>query len=330
VEVLPYAQPSPERLQDEDPYLAAQPPSQRARGPRDLRLVAPPQGRVRVLNTWVDVIAGQEVLDGVSHAAPNRPLHLCYVNAHSLNLAYRDLPYRDALSRADLVLNDGIGLDLAARMKGCRFPENLNGSDFTLRLLSLVAEKGWRVFLHGGQPGVAASAGERLCQTITGLKVVGVRDGYTQRTDKEIIDDVRRSGADVLIVALGQPEQELWLDAHLSETGCRLGIGVGAFLDFAAGRVVRAPQWMNRLGVEWLFRLVQEPGRLWRRYIVGNPVFLWRAWRLRAGDRASDASGLADRAPTPPGRVSLGLAPALTLREANLAAPSRSTGDEEG
>lgn len=238
--------------------------------------------RMRVLNTWVDVMSGQEVLGAVSTGSSGRARHLCYVNAHSLNLAFRDDRYGAALERADLVLNDGIGLDLAARMRGRRFPENLNGSDFTQRLLALAAEKGWRVYLYGGLPGVATTAQERLSQTIEQLQVVGACDGYSPRPAEEIIEDIRAARADVLLVALGQPQQELWLDAHLADTGCRLGVGVGAFLDFVAGRVVRAPRWMNRLGIEWLFRLAQEPGRLWRRYVVGNPLFLWRAWRLRA------------------------------------------------
>lgn len=240
--------------------------------------------RIRVLNTWVDVMSCQEVLGAISTGPSGRTRHLCYVNAHSLNLAFRDDRYRAALRSADLVLNDGIGLDLAAWMRGRRFPENLNGSDFTLRLLELAAERGWRVYLYGGQPGVAATVRERLSQTIEHLQVVGVCDGYSPRSAEEIVEDIRAARADVVIVALGQPLQELWLDAHLAGTGCHLGVGVGAFLDFVAGRVARAPRWMNRLGIEWLFRLAHEPGRLWRRYIVGNPLFLWRAWRLRAED----------------------------------------------
>ena len=234
-----------------------------------------------VLNTWVDALPGDEVLAILSDRSLQAPRHLCYVNAHSLNLAYRDESYRGALSRASLVLNDGIGLDLAARMQGRDFPENLNGSDFTSRLLSLAAEKEWGVYLYGGHPGVAATAKKRLCASIDGLKVVGVCDGYDDRAAEEIVDEIRAAAADVVIVALGQPQQELWLDTHLAATGCHVGLGVGAFLDFTSGRVTRAPRWMNRLGIEWLFRLVQEPGRLWRRYVVGSPVFLWRAWRLR-------------------------------------------------
>lgn len=238
-------------------------------------------GTLRVLNTRVDAMAGSEVLAALADRSVSRPRHLCYVNAHSLNVAYRDESYREALSRADLVLNDGIGIELAARMRGRRFPENLNGSDFTLRLLSLAAERRWRVYLYGGQPGVADDARDRLCERIEGLEIVGVCGGFGMTTEY-VLRHIRSVCADVVIVALGQPQQELWLDQNLPATGCHLGLGVGAFLDFASGRVVRAPGWMNRLGVEWLFRLVQEPGRLWRRYVVGNPLFLWRAWRLRA------------------------------------------------
>lgn len=250
----------------------------------DLALVDSRNRRMRLLNTWIDVMSGREVLGVVSDRTNAGARHLCYVNAHSLNLAYRDSSYRDALSRAHLVLNDGIGVDLAARMRGRRFLENLNGSDFTLRLLSLAAEERWRVYLYGGEPGIAGAARDRLCEKIDGLEIVGVCDGFSPWTAEQIVEDIRAACADVVIVALGQPLQELWLDAHLPGTGCHLGVGVGAFLDFVSGRVTRAPRWMNRLGIEWLFRLGQEPGRLWRRYVVGNPLFLFRAWRLRATD----------------------------------------------
>jgi exopolysaccharide biosynthesis WecB/TagA/CpsF family protein len=246
--------------------------------------VARGRRRLNVLRTSVDMASGDEVLSALRTAPSLRPRHLCYVNAHSLNLAYRDNEYHGVLSRADLVLNDGIGLQIAARMQGKRFSENLNGSDFTLRLLHLSAHEGWSVYLYGGQPGVAEAARDRLCASIDGLNIVGACHGYMREPDEAIARRIRRAGADVVIVALGQPAQELWLDNHLASTGCHLGLGVGAFLDFVSGRVVRAPGWMNRFGIEWMFRLVNEPGRLWRRYIVGNPVFLWRAWSLRMVD----------------------------------------------
>jgi exopolysaccharide biosynthesis WecB/TagA/CpsF family protein len=248
----------------------------------DVRVPRPAE-HVRLLGVRVDLFrSGDDVIEHLSGHDGISPYHLCYVNAHSLNLAFRHPRYRAALDAADLVLNDGIGVQLGAKMQGKRFHENLNGSDFTVRLLELCAERGWRVFLYGARPGVAASAGEQLTDRIPKLNIAGICDGYTSDGPGAIAARIRATGADVVIVALGQPAQELWLDEHLEATGCRLGLGVGAFLDFSSGNISRAPSWMNRLGIEWAFRLVREPRRMWRRYVVGNPLFLWRAWRQGA------------------------------------------------
>lgn len=203
------------------------------------------------------------------------PAVVAYANAHTLNLASKDPGYRTVLRRVGLVLNDGFGLNLAARMNGCRFPANLNGSDFNPRILALSAERGWSTFFLGASSGVAEKAARRLRTRIPNLKVVGARDGYfLPGQDQKVADEIRASKAEVLMVAMGNPLQELWLDEHLLRTGARLGVGVGAFFDFAAGVVPRAPHWMNRAGVEWLYRLGREPRRLWKRYLLGNPAFL--------------------------------------------------------
>jgi exopolysaccharide biosynthesis WecB/TagA/CpsF family protein len=232
----------------------------------------------------IDVVTGPQLLGELEGAVPSRPVHVGYVNAHSLNLAYRDEIYRNALKGCAYLLNDGIGLSLAARMRGLIFPDDLNGSDFTLEVLALAAKRDWGVFLYGGRPGVAAQASDELRRRVPGLRIVGVHDGFSGERD-EVAGRVRESGADVVIVALGNPLQELWLDEWLAETGCRLGLGVGAFLDFVSGRVPRAPSWMHAIGLEWVYRLYREPRRLARRYVLGNPLFLYRAWRLRAQER---------------------------------------------
>jgi exopolysaccharide biosynthesis WecB/TagA/CpsF family protein len=206
---------------------------------------------------------------------------LAYVNAHTLNLAVQHEDLREALDRSALVMNDGLGVSLAARMRGERFPENLNGSDFTMRLLELAVAEDWGVFLLGGEPGVAATAAHRLMQRIDGLHIAGVCHGFTGESDDRLAELVRETGAKMLIVALGSPLQETWTDRNLPATGALIGVGVGAFLDFSAHKVLRAPRWMNLLGIEWCFRLIQEPKRLWRRYLLGNPLFLLRAWRDR-------------------------------------------------
>jgi exopolysaccharide biosynthesis WecB/TagA/CpsF family protein len=239
---------------------------------------------VQVLGVRIDVLSPDQALEWLATPAAASPRQLAYVNAHSLNLAYTDAQFRSALQRCDLLLNDGVGLALGARMRGVSFPANLHGSDFTLRILRLAARRRWRVFLYGGRPGVAAAAAQVLRARIDQLEIVGVQDGYVNDSPAQTAKKIANTHADVLIVALGQPAQELWLDEYLQLTGCRLGLGVGAFLDFTSGRVPRAPQWMNTLGVEWVFRLLHEPRRLWQRYLIGNPRFLWRAWTSRAAD----------------------------------------------
>ncbi|MCP2333273.1 WecB/TagA/CpsF family glycosyltransferase [Actinoalloteichus caeruleus] len=214
------------------------------------------------------------------------PAVLCFVNAHSANLAHRDPAYRRTLLAADLVLNDGSGVELAARLQGTRFRANLNGTDLIPLVLDLAACQSHRVFLLGGRPGVARSAASALAGRHLGLRVVGHAHGYfPPGAARSVADAVRASGADLLVLGLGSPAQELFLAAHLRRTGVRLGIAGGAFLDFAAGRVPRAPRWMREAGVEWVFRLGQEPGRLFHRYVVGNPLFLARVVRERCFPR---------------------------------------------
>lgn len=243
--------------------------------------------RVRVLGVplvRVDAGGALRAIERSSETFP--PALVMFANAHTLNLAWKDPSYRAILDGASLVLNDGIGIQLAARMRGVRFPENLNGSDLNPRLLDLAAQRRWSVFLLGAAPGVSDMAAERLVERVPGLRIAGTHHGYFDDAESDsVVRRIAQTQATVLLVAMGNPRQEVWLARHLVETGCRVGIGVGAFFDFTAGRQKRAPAWMNRLGVEWMYRLLHDPGRLWRRYVVGNPLFLIRAWRTRKVDR---------------------------------------------
>lgn len=214
------------------------------------------------------------------------PACVFYANAHTLNLASRNPEFKAILRRADLVLNDGSGVAIAARVYGQPFPANLNGSDFNPQILALAAERGWSSFFLGARPGVAKKAAHRLQAHIPNLKIAGVHDGYfPQAQSSRLAREIQASGAGVLMVAMGNPLQELWLERYLYQTGVRLGIGVGAFFDYCARVVPRAPHVMNRLGIEWLYRLAQEPRRLWRRYLIGNPAFLARVTIERLAPR---------------------------------------------
>jgi exopolysaccharide biosynthesis WecB/TagA/CpsF family protein len=246
--------------------------------------LAPPTPEPTVARTeilGVPVVCGKalEILPPIADrlADGGPPTSVFFANAHALNLTCRVPAFLTAMREADFVLNDGIGVAIAGRLKGCRFPENLNGSDLTPAMLHLAAVTGQSAYFLGARPGVAERAAARLTESMHGLVVAGCRDGYfsPEETD-EVIEEIRASGAGLLLVAMGNPRQELWLREHLEATGARVGVGVGAFFDFAAGRARRAPRWMNRWGIEWLWRLACEPRRLAKRYLIGNPLFLYR------------------------------------------------------
>ncbi len=209
---------------------------------------------------------------------------IAHANVHTVNLAVADPDYRAVLDRAALVLNDGKGVMLAARLLGTRFPADLNGNFFGPLLLRHAAKRGWPVFFFGAKPGVAERAAGRVVDELPDLQIAGVRHGYFSAGEGDLVArEIRATGAGLVMAGLGNPMQERWLDRHLETTGARLGIGVGAFFDFQAGEVQRAPLWMNRMGLEWVHRLAKEPKRMWRRYLVGNPQFLWRVVQQRFG-----------------------------------------------
>jgi exopolysaccharide biosynthesis WecB/TagA/CpsF family protein len=238
---------------------------------------------IEILGIPIACIDASEALMEIERLEKRQsPALVAYVNAHSINLATKNPSYRDILTGSDLNLNDGSGVALAARIQGRRFKENLNGSDFNGDILRLASRLGWSVYLLGAAEGVAERAARRLRTQIEDLNIVGTHSGYWHESAaNDVAAAIRASGADLVMVAMGNPRQEEWLAAHLASTGARVGVGVGAYFDFAAGTVPRAPAWMNRIGVEWMWRLAQEPRRLWRRYIVGNPLFLARVVKSR-------------------------------------------------
>ena len=242
-------------------------------------------GTIEILRVPIACMTPEQGLERLERLHDREePAFIAHTNAHTVNLAYEDPEFLGVLRRADLVLNDGKGVMIAARILGAKFPHDMNGNFFTPLVLKRCAERGWPVFFLGAGPGVAEKAAMVLEQRLPGLKVAGTRAGFFANDD-EAIAAVTGSGAEVLLVGMGNPRQEEWIDRCLAHTGARVGIGVGAFFDFITGEVPRAPQWMNRWGLEWVHRLAQEPRRMWRRYILGNPKFLWRTLRQRLGRR---------------------------------------------
>lgn len=197
---------------------------------------------------------------------------------------HRDPAFRKAYEHAFLVLTDGMPILWTAWLLGRPVPEKLSGSDMVPRLSAYAADRGYSVFFFGASDGVAAEAASRMKGRYPNLSVAGVYSppmGFEKdpAAVSEAIGRLRRAGADICFVALGSPKQEVWLCEHCNECGISVMIGVGAGLDFVSGRVRRAPRWMQYAGLEWIWRLVQEPRRLWHRYLVEDMYFFVLVWR---------------------------------------------------
>ena len=228
---------------------------------------------IRLLNLAMD-----EALAAIEAAlAARQPTRISFVNADCVNIAAVDASYRDNLAATDWVFIDGIGMRIAGKIMDQPVRDNVNGTDLFPRLCESMATTNQRVFLFGAKPGLAEAAAEWARARFPGLQIAGTRHGYfPPGTEAETSAVIRASRADVLLVALGAPEQEAWISRNMAATGVTVALGVGGLFDYYSGRIPRAPLWMRRTGLEWLFRLVQEPRRLWRRYVIGNVVFLAR------------------------------------------------------
>jgi exopolysaccharide biosynthesis WecB/TagA/CpsF family protein len=203
------------------------------------------------------------------------PVRLAFVNANLANLAYEDAKLHDLL-RHFLLLNDGVGLNIASRLLyGKPFPDNLNGTDFTPYFLDQCLTP-LNVFLLGAKPAVVARVAEIFALRWPRHVVVGCQDGFFTEADEDrVIEMIRRSEPHLVLIGMGNGLQERWVERLVPEVTLSAW-GVGALFDFLAGEVQRAPLWMRRLNIEWVYRLMLEPKRMWQRYILGNPKFVLR------------------------------------------------------
>jgi exopolysaccharide biosynthesis WecB/TagA/CpsF family protein len=226
--------------------------------------------------SWTDAV---QLLDRL--VEEKRFTRISFLNAHNANIACEDTKFAQCL-RGFLLLPDGIGVDIAAKLlHGAAFPSNLNGTDFIPGYFRETRHT-LTVGLIGARRDNAEGAVQRFAAMSPRHRFVLIDDGYfAPDNEPEILDRIAQLRPDVLLVAMGVPRQELWICRSLTAAHCTLPIAVGALFDFMSGAVPRAPGLVRRLRSEWLFRLLVEPSRLWHRYVVGNPVFLWRVLRER-------------------------------------------------
>lgn len=203
------------------------------------------------------------------------------VNAHCLNLCWRDRKLRDFFNRAGIVFCDGAGVMLAARLLGRRIPERITYADWMWRLAEFCESEGFSLYFLGGCPGFAIGAAERLKKHHPDLKVSGIRHGYFDHSpgspeNEAVIEEINAARPDIILVGLGMPLQEYWLMENWRRIDARVALTGGAVFDYVSGEQQRGARLLVDHGFEWLARLMLEPSRLWRRYLIGNPLFLLR------------------------------------------------------
>lgn len=210
----------------------------------------------------------------------------CFANVNSVNLSAKHKQLVKNINSADRCFADGSGLRLAAKKIGINIKENVNGTDMLPHLCKAAIKKGASIYLLGSEEGVALKTANNLRNQFPGLRIAGTHNGYfSHQQTSQIIDNINHSNADILLLAMGSPVQEQWLNQHASQLKCRTALAVGGLFDFYSGKIPRAPMWMRELGLEWVWRLLQEPKTKFNRYVIGNPLFLFRTFVLGQAKR---------------------------------------------
>lgn len=231
--------------------------------------------RIDVLGVSFDDLTMDEAVEiALGFMQERRACYACTPNPEIVMAAKGDAALRAALSGAELVLADGVGITKAAAMLGTPLKSRVPGIDFASNVISRLAQRGGSVYLLGAKPLVAEAAAEKLTQTYPGIVIAGTNDGYFT-DDASVIEKINAASPDFLMVCLGSPKQELWMSANAGRLSCGLMAGLGGSLDVLAGNVQRAPETWRRLGLEWLYRVIKEPKRLGR--VMKLPAFVLEA-----------------------------------------------------
>lgn len=242
---------------------------------------------IRLLGTKVTLCTKNELLEAIHHyVKSNQKALVLSGNVHSVNLAYETPWLQEYMNQAEIVRLDGAGLRLGARLLGWRTPTRMTWADFAWDLAKFCEDENIGLFFLGNRPGVAQRAARKLQEKTPGLRMVGHQHGYFAKEAGNpetvaVIRAINAAKADIVIVGLGMPLQEKWLRENRAQIEAPVVMTGGAVFEWLAGVHCRAPNWMMNNGMEWLWRLIIEPKRLWRRYLLGNPLFVLRILKQR-------------------------------------------------
>lgn len=234
--------------------------------------------RFRLFGIRITNLTMAEAVDAIVTPSPaDGPRVGFFANVNSYNLARQHSGLKDVLNQADWVFADGSGVRMAAQRYGMALVDNVNGTDMLPALCDQAVRRDKSLFLVGAAPGVAEEAACKLRAQYPGLRIAGTHDGYFNHEDSQpVVDAINHSGAQIVLVAMGTPLQESWTLKVRPKLQVETVLAVGGLFDFYSGRIPRAPAWMRDLGLEWIWRLRQEPVKKFKRYVLGNPAFLMR------------------------------------------------------
>jgi N-acetylglucosaminyldiphosphoundecaprenol N-acetyl-beta-D-mannosaminyltransferase len=242
---------------------------------------------IKLLRVRIHTLSLFELLNIVTQTIlTGRKILIAYVNVHGINLAHKFPWFQQFLNTADIVFCDGFGVRWGARFLGLNISHRYTPPDWIPRLCQVCIQHDFSLFFLGGRPGVTDKSAARLKERFPSLQIVGVHHGYFDKAlssaeNEAVIQRINASKPNILIIGFGMPLQERWLMENWERIEANVALTGGAVFDYISGELRRAPRWMTEHSLEWLGRLIIEPRRLWRRYLIGNMLFLWRVLKQR-------------------------------------------------
>ena len=242
-----------------------------------------PRDRAQVLNLYPDVLDHASAVERIAELVrTGNGGYVCVSTVHMVMESHDDPEFAAKVNDADVIVTDGMPVVWMQRLQGKKHATRVRGNDLTLLLCEYAETEGLKIGFYGGKQSVIDAILERVRRDFPKLQIVYAYSppfrALTEEEEAAVTARINAAAPDILFLGLGCPKQENWMAAHKSELNAVM-LGVGAAFDFVAGNVKQSPEWLGRLGLEWLFRLVQEPRRLWRRYLILNPRFVWLAGR---------------------------------------------------
>ncbi|HWD90594.1 MAG TPA: WecB/TagA/CpsF family glycosyltransferase [Mucilaginibacter sp.] len=233
--------------------------------------------RYHICNIPVDALTMQQTLRLIDRAIVlRRPIHHVVINAAKVVNAQKDLKLRESIVGCDIINADGQGIVWAARFLNQPLPERVTGIDLMDELVNLSAQKGYRIYFLGAKEEVVKKVVDVYSGKYNTDIIAGYHNGYFQKDQEEqVADDIAAANADILFVAMSSPKKEIFLNTYKDRIKTPFIMGVGGSFDVVSGLVKRAPVWMQDWGLEWFYRTMQEPRRMWKRYLFGNSSFIW-------------------------------------------------------